>query len=128
MASSKDIGSIFGLTSLLAILASGDKVRALLRHVLTLAVVTLHGLRTLSEHVGTLAARADQRVRALGDEVALLLAVAAASGALLGALLGKVALLMTVTALNRSRRLGTVGLVVALSGYQQGSSYASGCE
>lgn len=65
--------------------------------------------------MGTLAARADQRIGALSDEVALLLAVAAAGGALLGAVFGKVALFVTVATLDRRRGLGALGLVVAVS-------------
>jgi hypothetical protein len=120
---SKYIWSIFGLTSLLAVLAGSDIDGALLSHVLTLAVVALHGLGTLPEHVGTLAARADQRIGTLGDEVTLLLAVAAAGRALVGALLGEVALFVTVVTLDRSRRLGTISLVVSVFGRQPGSSY-----
>lgn len=90
---------------------------------LTLAVVALHGLGALPEHVGTLAARADQRIGTLGDEVALLLAISAAVRALFGALLGEVALLVTVATLDRGSRLGTIGLVVAVCGCQPGSPY-----
>lgn len=108
-------GSIFGLTGLLAVLAGSDIDRALLGHVLTLAVVALHGLGALPEHVGSLAARADERIGTLGDEVALLLAVATAGRALLGAVFGEVALLVTVATLDQRRGLGAVGLVVAVS-------------
>lgn len=108
-------GLIFGLTGLLAVLAGSDIDWTLLGHVLTLAVVALHGLGALPEHVGSLAARADERIGALGDEVALLLAVATAGRALLGAVFGEVALLVTVATLDRRRGLGAVGLVVAVS-------------
>lgn len=121
---SKQNWSIFGLTGLLAVLAGSDIGGTLLGHVLTLAVVAFHGLGTLPEHVGTVATRADQRIGTLSDEVTLLLAVSAAGRAFLGALLGKVALLVTVATLNRRGRVGTVGLVVAVSGRQQIPSHS----
>lgn len=108
-------GSIFGLTGLLAVLAGSDIDGALLGHVLTLAVVALHGLGALPEHVRSLAARADERIGTLSDEVALLLAVATTGRALLGAVFGEMALLVTVATLDRRRGLGAVDLVVAVS-------------
>lgn len=102
------------LTSLTAVPAGGNVSRAVLCHVLTLAVMALHRLGAILEHVSGRAAGADQRHGAVRDEVSLLAAVAAAHGRLVRAVFCHVSLLLAVPALaGEGRGVGAVSLVVS---------------
>lgn len=102
------------LTSLATVLAGGNISRTVLCHVLALAVTALHGLGAVLDHVSSRAAGANKGLGAVRDEVALLVAVSAARGRLVRAILGHVALLLTKLALTgEGNGVGAVGLVVS---------------
>lgn len=104
-------GLLGGLTLLAAILAGGHVGWAILGHVLTLTVATLHRLRAVANLVLTLAAGAHERVGTLIDVVTLLATVATTHRTSIRALSGKVTLLLADAALTR----GTVSRVEAIA-------------
>lgn len=95
-----------GLTLLAAVLAGDHVSWAVLGHVLTFTVATLHRLRTVANLVLALAAGAHERIGTLIDVVALLATVATTHRTSIRALSGKVALLLADAALTRGTVLG----------------------
>lgn len=104
------------LTSLAAIIASGNVDGAFLGHVLALAVTALHGLSAVPHAVAALATGANKRLRALVNPVTLIAAVSATERGSVGAVLAHVTFFTAVTTLTtEDSGVGAVGLIVAVN-------------
>lgn len=90
-----------GLTLLVAVLAGDHVSWAVLGHVLTLTVATLHRLRAVANLVLALAAGAHERVGTLIDVVTLLATVATPHRTSIRTLSGKMTLLLADAAFTR---------------------------